>query len=171
MLTIRAVSEADAEALASIYKPYVENTAVSFEYTAPNAAEFAQRIKSITRKYPYLVAEEDGCILGYAYAAEFKGRAAYDRSVETTIYLRQDKRQRGIGSLLYKNLEAKLKEAGFLNMYACIAKPREEKDEYLSWDSIIFHEKQGFRTVGCFTACGIKFDRFYDMIWMEKLLY
>ena len=166
-ITIRIASIQDAEELLKIYKPYVETTAISFEYIVPTIEEFRCRIENTLYKYPYLVAEKEGIIVGYAYANPFKGRAAYDWSVETTIYVKQEEKRQGIGYILYQELEQICKRQGILNMNACIASPREE-DLHLTTDSIIFHEKLGYQYVGKFHQCGYKFQTWYDMIWMEK---
>ena len=125
-----AVSE-DAERLVEIYRPYVETTAITFEYDVPTVGEFRGRMERTMEKYPYLVAEMDGYVVGYAYAGRFVGRAAYDWSVETTIYLDRGMRGRGIGRRLYGALEEALKDMGVLNLNACIAYP-EKEDEYLT---------------------------------------
>lgn len=168
-IIIRNAVPQDARALLDIYGPYVKNTAISFEYEVPSVEEFQKRIENITKKYPYLIAEEDNQILGYAYAGAFYGRAAYDWSVETTIYLAPSATKKGVGRLLYKSLEEKLKEMGILNLYACIAYPDEE-DEYLDKNSALFHEHMGYQKVGEFHKCGYKFGRWYSMIWMEKII-
>lgn len=103
----------------------------------------------------------------YVYADSFKERAAYDWAVEVSVYVKIDKKRMGIGSKLYEALEQGLKEQGILNLNAYIACPQEE-DEYLTRDSIAFHEKLGYRFVGQFHQCGYKFRRWYDMVWMEK---
>lgn len=170
MITVENVSPEDAEELVRIYSVYVTDTAISFEYEVPSVEEFERRIKNISSRYPYLKAvNENGEILGYAYAGSFKDRKAYDWSVETTIYLRQDCRGKGIGTLLYDFLEQELKKMGILNMNACIAYTREE-DEHLSNDSRYFHEAMGFSLVGTFHQSGYKFGKWYDMIWMEKMI-
>jgi L-amino acid N-acyltransferase YncA len=166
-ITIRKASYDDAEELLKIYTPYVNNTAISFEYEVPSLEEFRGRIANTLKRYPYLVAEYEGEIVGYAYAGAFKSRAAYDWAVETTVYVRQDERRNGIGRKLYAALEEILKKQGILNMNACIAVP-EGKDEHLTKDSPAFHEKMGFRMVGTFHKCGYKFNHWYDMVWMEK---
>lgn len=168
-MTIENVCVRDAGQLLAIYDCYVQNTAVSFEYDTPSAAEFRQRIETITQRYPYLKAVDDGRIVGYCYAACFKPRRAYDRAVETTIYLDQNARGRGIGRALYEKLEQELRERGFCNMNACIAVPN-PNDPYLTDASIRFHEKMGFSRVGTFSRIGWKFGRWYDMTWMEKLI-
>ena len=168
-MTIEKVTIDDAEELLAIYAPYVRDTAVSFEYVVPSVEEFADRIVQISAKYPYIKAVEDGKILGYAYANTFKGRKAYDWSVETTVYVRGDAKRNGIGRRLYGCLEQSLKKMGVLNMNACIASAKVD-DEFLTNDSMYFHSKMGFTEVGRFHNSGYKFGRWYDMIWMEKLI-
>lgn len=166
---IRSASTQDACYLVEIYRPYVENTAVTYEYIAPDEKEFAARIEKTLMKYPYLVAEADGEIIGYAYAGAFKNRKAYDRSVETSIYVKEGLHSLGVGRALYNALEKELISLGVTNMYACIAYP-EEEDEYLNFNSRYFYEKMGFRLVGAFNKCAYKFGRWYGMIWMEKFI-
>ena len=166
-ICFRTARPEDAEELLKIYAPYVENTAITFEYEAPSIEEFQQRIENTLRKYPYFVAEQDGKPAGYAYAGPLKERAAYDWAVETTIYIQQEKRGIGIGKRLYDRLESVLKEQGILNLYACIAYP-EQEDEYLTMDSVNFHKRLGYQQIGKFQNCGYKFQRWYHMIWMEK---
>ena len=100
-IIIRTASAADAPALLKIYRPYVENTAITFEYDVPSTEEFASRIEHTLKKYPYLVAEEKGALLGYAYAGPFHERPAYDWAVETSIYVDQSLKHRGIGRRLH----------------------------------------------------------------------
>ena len=165
---IRTATLDDAARLVAIYAPYVTDTAITFEYVAPTVEEFRGRIVNTLRKYPYLVAEADGQLLGgYAYASAFKGRAAYDWAIETSIYLRQGESGRGLGRLLHDALQEKLRQMGILNMCACITAPRGE-DPYVTENSIQFHDHLGYRMVGRFIQCGYKFGRWYDMVWMEK---
>ncbi|MDY3928734.1 MAG: N-acetyltransferase family protein [Clostridia bacterium] len=166
---IRSVKKEDAQKLADIYAPYVENTAVSFEYKAPSAKEFEGRIEKITKKYPFIVIEENCDIKGYAYASEFKNREAYDFSVELSVYVDEKEKHKGYGRMLYNEIEKRLKEQNILNLYACIAYT-ECEDEYLTNDSMKFHEHMGFKLIGTFHSCGYKFNRWYDMIWMEKII-
>ena len=168
-IVIRSVSLNDAEALLNIYAYYVKNTAITFEYDVPTLEEFKQRITNTLKKYPYLVVVKEGTILGYAYAGVFKSRAAYDWSAEMTIYLKYDAVKCGLGRMLYEALETEMKKRGFLNLYACIGYPIEE-DEYLTRNSAEFHAHLGYQTVGEFHKCGYKFGRWYNMIWMEKLI-
>ena len=169
MIEIRPASAADAERLLESYGPYVRNTAITFEYETPSLAEFRKRIEEISKKYPYLVLLKDSRIEGYAYAGAFKGRAAYDWACETTIYLDREAQKCGLGRMLYEALEAELGKMGILNLYACIAWP-ETEDEYLTANSADFHAHLGYRRVGVFRKCGYKFGRWYDMVWMEKII-
>lgn len=166
---IRTVTVDDTEELLNIYRYYVENTAISFEYETPSVKEFKGRIENTLKKYPYLAAVHNGEIVGYAYAGALIWRAAYDWSAEATIYVAKDARGSGIGRKLYEALERELKNRGILNLYACVGYP-EEEDEYLTRDSARFHEHLGFKQVGRFHKCGRKFGRWYDMIWMEKII-
>ena len=168
-ITIRMANPADAQALLNIYAPYVINTAITFEYDVPSVEEFASRIAHSLEKYPYLIAEEGGNILGYAYASPFHDRPAYDWAVETSIYVDQNIKHRGIGRKLHDALESTLCEQGILNMNACIAYPP-EKDEHLDKNSVEFPAHMGYRLVGEFYKCGYKFNRWYNMVWMEKLI-
>ena len=166
---IRSASVEDAPRLLEIYGYYVKNTAITFEYDVPGPEEFSSRISNTLQKYPYLVMEEKGSIRGYAYAGPFVGRAAYSHSCEVTIYLDKDAKGKGYGRLLYEALENKLKAMGILNLYARIGSPVEE-DEYLTKNSEQFHEHLGFVKVGEFHKCGYKFNRWYNMICMEKII-
>ena len=168
-IKIRVATPDDAPALLKIYAPYVKNTSITYEYDVPSEEEFRRRIESTLRRYPYLVLEREGDILGYAYAGPLHSRPAYDWAVETSIYLDQNARGGGLGRKLHDALEAVLREQGFLNMNACIAYP-EVEDEYLTKNSAEFHAHLGFELVGTFHNCGYKFDRWYDMVWMEKII-
>jgi phosphinothricin acetyltransferase len=161
-VTIRMAAPEDAASLLAIYRPYVEKTAITFEYEVPSVEEFAGRIRHVLTRFPYLAAEKDGKLLGYAYVSPFKERAAYDWAVETSIYVAEDARGCGTGSLLYRTLEEILKAQNITNLNACITYPHPE--------SISFHERFGYKTVAHFTKCGYKLDTWWDMVWMEKML-
>jgi len=166
---IRKASETDAEALVSIYAPYVLETAITYEVEVPTVEEFKQRIKHILEKLPYLVAEHDGKIVGYAYAAPFHVRVAARFNVEASIYIDKDFQHSGLGKRLYIALEDILKKQGYLNINVSIAYPDNE-DEHLTKNSAEFHEHLGYRMVGEFHKCGYKFNRWYNLIWMEKFI-
>ena len=169
MVKIRSADTGDAARLLEIYGYYVANTAITFEYDAPSQEAFSARIGNTLKRYPYLILEEDGEVKGYAYAGVFKDRAAYDHSCELSIYLDRNAKGRGYGRTLYEALEEKLKAQGIRNLYACIGDPIGE-DPYLTKDSEEFHRHLGFVKVGEFHRCGYKFGRWYNMIWMEKII-
>ena len=161
-IVIRMANELDAEALLAIYTPYVLHTAITFEYVVPTLEDFKKRIQKTLRKFPYLVAVREKEIVGYAYVSPFKERAAYDWAVETSIYIKEECRESGIGTKLYLALEEILKRQNIINLNACIAYPNP--------GSIRFHEQLGYQTVAHFTKCGYKLDTWHDMIWMEKMI-
>ena len=168
---IRTATVDDAEAMLAIYRPYVEKTAITFETTVPSLAEFRQRVSNTLAGYPWILAEsaEEG-IVGYAYAGPYKNRAAYDWTVETSIYLRHDVRGQGLGRRLYEELERILMAMGIRNLNACIACTDRVDDPFLTNGSVLFHEKLGYTMVGTFHSCGFKLGRWYDMLWMEKMI-
>ncbi|HFR3425517.1 TPA: N-acetyltransferase family protein [Streptococcus suis] len=162
MIHIRSVKIEDAADLVAIYAPYVETTAITFETEVPTVADFASRIKKTLEKFPYLVAEEDGQVVGYAYASTYYGRAAYDWTVELSVYVSKEARGKGIGSLLYDALEEDLTARGFKNFLACIALPNPA--------SLALHEKRGYEQVAHFKKVGYKFDTWHDIVWLQKSL-
>lgn len=168
-LTIRFAYPADAEALVAIYAPYILKTAITYEYEIPSTAEFAHRIETYSAKYPYLVAELNGTPVGYAYACPLGSRPAFDWSVETAIYIREDCKGMGIGKALYEKLEAILKAMGIRTMTAAVASV-DHDDPYLTNASIAFHLRMGFTPVGTFHHAGCKFGRWYDLTWLEKAI-
>lgn len=168
-MKIRTATIDDAGKLLEIYRPYVTDTAITFEYEVPTLEEFQNRIVNTLLRYPYLVIVKNEEIAGYAYASAFKERRAYDWAVETSIYIRMEERKKGYGKMLYDALEEELRKQHVLNLNACIAYT-ECEDTYLTNDSMKFHEHLGYRLVGKFSKCGCKFNRWYDMIWMEKLI-
>ena len=167
--TFRTATPEDAAALLEIYRPYVEETAITFEYDVPSEEEFARRIRTVLRQYPYIIAEAEGKITGYAYVSRFHERKAYDWLVETSVYVARDFRGKGAGSALYARLEEILKAMNIVSLEACIA-CTEDEDETLTNDSMHFHEALGYRQTGRFFRCGYKFQRWYDMVWMEKII-
>lgn len=162
MTTIRIATIEDAEAITEIYKPYVLNTTITFELDPPTVDEMRHRILHTLEKYPYLVAEEEGKVIGYAYAGTLYDRRAYDHSAELSIYIHKDKRHGGVGHLLYNALIDYLKKMNITNLYGCITYPNPA--------SISFHEKYGFKEAAHFHECGYKFDQWLDVVYLEKKL-
>ncbi|MFM0599294.1 MULTISPECIES: GNAT family N-acetyltransferase [Streptococcus] len=162
MIKIQSAQIEDAADLVAIYAPYVENTAITFETEIPTVADFAGRIEKTLEKFPYLVAVEEGQILGYAYASTYYARAAYDWTVELSVYVSREVRGKGIGSLLYAALEEELTVRGFKNFLACIALPNPV--------SLALHEKRGYEQVAHFKKVGYKFDSWHDIVWLQKSL-
>ena len=144
----------------AIYRPFVENTAYSFEQVAPDNAQFASRIESSLEDFEWLVIECDNVICGFAYANRHRARDAYRYSVDTSIYIRDDYQARGLGKLLYNALFESLRSLGFHSAYAGIALPNER--------SIALHKSVGFRHVGTFHEVGFKFAAWHDVSWWER---
>ena len=161
-IALRIAKPEDGPVLAEIYKPYVTDTSITFDYEPVSGEEFSKRIENTLKRYPYLVAEQNGEVIGYAYASAFKGRAAYDWSVETSIYVRMDRHGQGVGKALYTALEQALAAQRVLNVNACITYPNP--------GSVAFHEKFGYTMAAHFHQCGYKLGKWYDVIWMEKML-
>ena len=157
---IRPATEKDVPEILSIYAPYVENSTATFEYDVPCSRSFLQRFYDITAQFPWLVWEEEGRILGYAYASAPYSRAAFSWCAEPSIYLRPEATGKGIGRKLYAVLEAILELQGYHILYALITAENTE--------SIRFHEKNGYKLQADFPDCGFKFGRWLGLIWMEK---
>ena len=159
---IRPATEKDIPAILEIYAPYVENTTVTFEYDVPCRKEFLQRFYTITSQFPWLVWEEEGRILGYAYASAPYERAAFRWCAEPSVYLCPEAQGRGIARRLYAALEWILKEQGYQVLYALITAENRH--------SLAFHEKMGYRFMVEFPNCGFKQNRWLGLVWMEKRL-
>lgn len=166
-ILIRTARPEDAAALLGIYRWYVENTALSYEYAAPSEDEFRGRIINIMKQYPYLVAEQAGEILGYAYASKYREREAYAWNAETSVYLHPDARGKGTGKMLYTRLEELLRAQGVVKLMASITMP---KDGYSDFGSLRFHERMGFKLAGRFENCGYKFGCWYTTAIMDKFI-
>ncbi len=167
-MEIRLATPEDAGALLEIYGYYVENTAISFEYTAPTVAEFQDRIGKTLAEYPYLVAEENGRIVGYAYAGSFRSRAAYKHWSEVSIYIDRNYRGNGIGKALYTKLESLLVRQNLYTVCAVITATDRTDDAHLTDASIRFHTHMGYQLAGKHTDCGYKFGKWYSVVMMEK---
>lgn len=161
MIKLRTANVGDAKTLSEIYGYYVKETTISFEYEAPSETEFAHRIEEKLKKYPFIVAEEDGALLGYAYASHFRERAAYDWVAELSVYVSHDAQRRGIGNRLYSALLSLLKLQNFSRAYAVITYPNDP--------SIAFHEKAGFTPIGKLCKVGFKHGKWLDLAFYEKV--
>ena len=159
---IRPALEADLPAILAIYGPYILTSTATFEYEVPTISAFTDRFRGITAQFPWLVWEEDGEILGYAYASAPYTRPAYAWCAEPSIYLRPEARGRGIGTALYAALEEILRTQGYQVLYALVTQENAA--------SLRFHEKLGFRQMVLFPDCGFKFGRWLGLIWLEKRL-
>jgi phosphinothricin acetyltransferase len=159
VVRIRVATEGDAAAIAAIYRPVVENTAISFETVAPDSDEIARRLNDTLPSYPWIVCEIDDHIVGYAYATRHRVRGAYRWSVDTSVYVSDGCRRRGVGSGLYASLFAMLTAQGFVNAYAGIALPNP--------GSVGLHESMGFEKIGVYRRVGYKLGRWHDVGWWQ----
>ena len=159
---IRVAQESDVAQILAIYGPYVESTTVTFEYDVPCRREFTERFRSVTAQFPWLVWEEAGEILGYAYASPPYTRAAYRWCAEPSVYLKPRAQGRGIGRKLYGALEEILTLQGYQILYALVTEENRA--------SLTFHEKMGYRKAALFGECGFKFGRWMGVYWLEKRL-
>ncbi len=159
---IRFAVPADAARILEIYAPYITDTVISFEYAVPSQADFTERVKSIASQYPYLVYERGGVILGYAYASAYSSRAAYDYTVDLSVYVDAAYCGQNIGECLYAALLDILAKQGFYNAYACITG---END-----NSLKFHKRMGFEYAGTHPLAGFKQNRWLNVCWYYKRL-
>ena len=155
---IRTAVEDDAPHLAAIYATYVLNTVISFESVPPDAEEFSFRLADCLKYYPWLIAEVDGRIVGYAYAGPHSGRAAYDWSANISVYLAADHHRRGIGRRLYDILIQILRHQGYHSLFAGITLPNSA--------SVAIHTALGMKEVGIYREVGFKFGQWHDVMWM-----
>jgi phosphinothricin acetyltransferase len=149
----------DAGACAAVYEPFVTDSAISFEETPPDAAEFANRIERITRRHPWLVAELDGEVVGFAYGSPHRERAAYRWAADVSVYLAAKAHRRGIGRELYQTLFELLKRQGLQTLCAGITLPNEA--------SVGLHEALGFRRIGVYRRIGFKRGCWRDVGWWQ----
>jgi L-amino acid N-acyltransferase YncA len=161
-LTIRLATPADAAGCLDIYRPFVESTHTTFETDVPSVEAFAQRIASTLAARPWIVAEEDGRVIGYAYASPIKDRAAYQWSVEVAVYVAEGMRGRGVGRALYEALFRCLQGQGFVNAIGIIALPNQA--------SIALHEALGFEKISHLKGIGFKLGAWHDSAWWQKRL-
>ena len=162
MTTIRFVRPSDAQRILEIYRPYVTDTAITFETEVPSMTAFSQRIQDISAEYPYLVAEEDGRIVGYAYAHRYQERSAYQWNAELSVYVDRCVIGRGIGSRLYEALIDLCKKMGLCNLYGIVTIPNMPSER--------LHEKKGFVRIGTYHKTGYKHGAWRDVAIFEKRL-
>ena len=162
IVVLRPACLEDAAAILEIYAPYVRDTVISFEYEPPTLTAFTARMARIMETYPYLVAEREGRIVGYAYASRHMERQAYDWDVEMSVYLDSQIRGQGIGRALYSALFGLLRELGYYNAYAIVALSGQ--------GSLAFHQRMGFAEAGIHHRSGYKFGAWHDVAWLEKPL-
>lgn len=158
-ITFRPIKLSDAEAVLEIYRPYVERTNITFEYTAPKITDWTQRIIDYRNLFPWLVAEFEGKIIGYAYAAKHRDRIAYSWCCESSVYMFEEFQGKGVAKALYEKLFEILKLQGYINVYAILTSPNAKSEK--------FHESFGFTDVGRFYKAGYKFDQWHNTRWMQ----
>lgn len=156
---IRFAKLTDSPAILDIYSPFIRETAITFEYIVPTLSEFTERIQYIQQQFPFLVAEEGGRILGYAYASRHRDRIAYQWSVETSVYVHPDGHRRGIASQLYNMLFDLLRRQGYFNAYAGITMPNEPSET--------FHQTMGFELIGVYPNVGYKLGEWRNVAWYQ----
>jgi L-amino acid N-acyltransferase YncA len=161
-MDVRQIVIGDAPSVQAIYAPYVTDTTVSFEEVPPDIMEVERRIAAILPRYPYLVAEEDGRVVGYAYASEHRTRAAYRTSVDVTVYVAPGAQRRGVARRLYSHLLPAAASLGYHAAFAGIALPNQA--------SVGLHEAMGFEPIGIYREVGRKFDAWHDVGWWQRLL-
>lgn len=155
--TIRPAAPQDAAGILAIYAPIVRDTAISFEVEPPTVPEMQQRMAQMLLKFPWLVCERQGDILGYVYATQHRARAAYQWSVDVSVYIHAEMHRSGIGRGLYTALFSLLQRQGFYNLYAGITLPND--------GSVGLHEALGFQPVGVYRSVGFKFGAWHDVGW------
>jgi phosphinothricin acetyltransferase len=159
---IRPAHETDADQILSIYGPIVTDTAISFELLPPTLDEMRARISNTLARLPWLVYSEAEALLGYAYASQHRQRAAYQWSVDVSVYVRVEAHRRGVGRSLYGSLFEILSSQGYYSAYAGITLPNEA--------SIGLHTRLGFEPVGVYRGVGYKLGRWHDVSWWQRPL-
>jgi phosphinothricin acetyltransferase len=161
-MTIRDATELDAAACAAVYAPYVTDTAITFESVPPQPAEMATRIAAARRTHAWLVFEEDGRVIGYAYGGPHRSRTAYRWACEVSIYLESGRRRTGAGRALYEKLLARLGERGFATAVAGMTLPNDA--------SVGLHRAMGFQPVGTYRRIGWKHGTWHDVAWVQRAI-
>ena len=159
-MAVRIAKVEDVPRILEIYAPYVEKTAYTFEYTVPMMEEFTERFQNITKQFPWLVWEEEGCVKGYAYASLPFSRPGYRWCCEVSIYLAPETQRKGVGKSLYAVLEHILWQQGYRTIYSVVTGT--------NTGSVEFHKKVGYEIFATFPKCGYKLGRNLDVIWLQK---
>ena len=159
---IRLATETDCAAILAIYAPFITETIITFENAVPTLAEFGGRMTNIQKKYPWLIVEQDHTLAGYAYASQFSERAAYDWSVDFSIYIKPQYQGKKLGKALYFALAELLKLQGYYNAYAAITLPNMKSES--------LHQGFGFKPIGAFHKVGYKLGKWRDVKWFELKL-
>lgn len=162
MPAVRLASPGDAKGILEIYAPYIKNTSLTFETEVPSVAAFAERISTYLHRWPWLVCEKEGKIIGYAYASQYRERTAYQWSVECSVYIHDDFHRLGIAKALYNELFEILKQQGFRNVYAVINLPNDK--------SVAFHESCGFTYFATYEQVGYKLGKWKNVGWWRLIL-
>ncbi len=161
-MQLRLATESDVAAMLALYAPYIEQTTVTFEYEVPSQEEFSARFAAVTARFPWYVAEQDGRLLGYAYADRAFERAAFQWDAELSVYLAPEAQGRGIGRALYARLEQTLRELGYCTAYALVTQENAA--------SVAFHRALGYTLRAVLPATGYKHGRWLALYWYEKPL-
>lgn len=162
MTEIRLATTADAGGILAIYAPYIASTSFTFETEVPSVADFAGRIEHYLQNWPWLVCEVNGTIAGYAYASRYRERAAYQWSVESSVYVHDDFQRAGVAKALYDALFDILRKQGFRNVYAVINLPNDK--------SVVFHERCGFSYFATYEQVGYKLGQWKNVGWWRLVL-
>ena len=161
-MKIRAIQESDIASILEIYRPFVTDSAASFEIEPPSLENFSQRVLQIKKNYPWLVAEQNSQVMGYAYGTQHRIRAAYQWSVEVSVYVNSEFHRRGVARSLYEQLFKELRAQGKVNAFAGTTLPNPA--------SVTFHQSMGFREIGVFEGIGKKFGKWWDVAWFQRRL-
>lgn len=161
-MIIRSATLKDASSVLAIYRPYIEGSVVSFEYEAPSVSEIEKRISHVMAKYPWIVAEEDGEVIGYAYASEFRTREAYQWKCEVSVYVTDQAKGKGVAKALYDDLLDTLKRMGMVSAIAGMTVPNPETER--------FHKKYGFKKIAEYPKVGFKNGAWHNVAFAELQL-
>ncbi|MEZ5017906.1 MAG: N-acetyltransferase family protein [Flavipsychrobacter sp.] len=161
-ITIQLITPEDIKEVLEVYAPYIEETSISFEYEVPSMEEFTERVNAVTQQYPWLVAKQNGMVVGYAYGMTHRSRTAYQWSAEVAIYIAKDYRSKGVGKQLYEQLFELLAQQGYRTAFAGMTMPNERSEA--------LHLSCGFEEIGVFKNIGFKNNEWHSVKWFQKQL-